>query len=107
MVTVYNVMHLKTAIAPHELHCLQNFVLDCPIEVRGPRGITMAMDTPTNDLMTVAEVQDQLRYETPRPVYALIREGRLPAIRLGRHFLIRRSDLSRLLAAAVRFQVSP
>jgi excisionase family DNA binding protein len=43
-------------------------------------------------LLTVREVADAMRVST-MTVYRLIRSGALPAIRVGKHFRFRRSDL--------------
>lgn len=44
-------------------------------------------------LLTVREVADAMRVST-MTVYRLIRAGEIPAIRVGRHFRIRESDLT-------------
>ena len=49
-------------------------------------------------LLTVREVADAIRVST-MTVYRLIRAGELPAIRVGKHFRIRESDLSAYLDA--------
>jgi excisionase family DNA binding protein len=49
-------------------------------------------------LLTVREVADATRVST-MTVYRLIRAGALPAIRVGKHFRIRESDLSAYLDA--------
>ena len=49
-------------------------------------------------LLTVREVADAIRVST-MTVYRLIRAGDLPAIRVGKHFRIRESDLSAYLDA--------
>jgi excisionase family DNA binding protein len=45
-----------------------------------------------HDLLTPAEVIDYLRVNV-RTVYRLMRTGELPAVRVGRQWRIRRSDL--------------
>jgi excisionase family DNA binding protein len=47
-------------------------------------------------LLTVREVADEIRVST-MTVYRLIKSGDMPAIRVGKHFRIRESDLSRYL----------
>ena len=49
-------------------------------------------------LLTVREVAGSMRVST-MTVYRLIRAGELPAIRVGKHFRIRSSDLDRYLEA--------
>ena len=49
-------------------------------------------------LLTVREVADAMRVST-MTVYRLIRSGALPAIRVGKHFRIRRTDLDHYLRA--------
>jgi len=46
-----------------------------------------------HQLLTVREVADVMRVST-MTVYRLIRAGALPAIRVGKHFRIRESELS-------------
>ena len=47
-------------------------------------------------LLTVREVADDVRVST-MTVYRLIKSGALPAIRVGKHFRIRTSDLEEYL----------
>jgi len=47
-------------------------------------------------LMTVREVAEAMRVST-MTVYRLIRAGSLPAIRVGKHFRIRPTDLAHYL----------
>ena len=49
-------------------------------------------------LLTVREVAEAMRVST-MTVYRLIRAGSLPAIRVGKHFRIRRRDLTGYLDA--------
>lgn len=53
---------------------------------------------PEHRLLTVREVADAMRVST-MTVYRLIKAGELGAIRVGRHFRIRESDLSAYLDA--------
>lgn len=46
----------------------------------------------TERLLTAAEVADQLRVST-MTIYRLIRSGELPAVRVGRNYRVRQSDL--------------
>jgi excisionase family DNA binding protein len=46
--------------------------------------------------LTTDEVKARLRV-TPRTIYRLIRSGELPAVRVGRQWRFRRSDLDRWL----------
>lgn len=50
--------------------------------------------------MTVREVATAMRVST-MTVYRLIRDGQLPAIRVGKHFRIRAADVDAFLAARV------
>jgi excisionase family DNA binding protein len=55
-------------------------------------------DNESSELMTVAEVARELRV-TPATIRSRIREGKLPAIRVGeRGYRVRRSDLRRMIA---------
>ncbi len=49
-------------------------------------------------LLTVREVAGAMRVST-MTVYRLIRDGQLPAIRVGKHFRIRATDVDAFLAA--------
>jgi excisionase family DNA binding protein len=49
-------------------------------------------------LLTVREVAESMRVST-MTVYRLIKAGDLPAIRVGKHFRIRRRDLTTYLEA--------
>lgn len=49
------------------------------------------------DLLTVAEVADELRVST-MTVYRLIQRDELPALRIGRSYRIERDDLDAYLA---------
>lgn len=49
-----------------------------------------------DELLTVAEVAGMLRVST-MTVYRLIRTGELPAVRVGRNYRVRRSDLDTYL----------
>jgi excisionase family DNA binding protein len=54
-------------------------------------------DTGSNKaLLTTDEVLGYLRV-TPRTVYRLIREGELPAVRIGRQWRLRRTDIDHWL----------
>lgn len=55
------------------------------------------MDT---DLLTAAEVADNLRVST-MTVYRLIRSGELPAVRVGRNYRVRAEDLENYLQEQV------
>lgn len=46
----------------------------------------------TQSILTTEEVLGYLRV-TPRTIYRLIRTGELPALRIGRQWRFRRSDL--------------
>jgi excisionase family DNA binding protein len=56
-------------------------------------------------LLTAAEVADQLRVST-MTIYRLIRRGELPAVRVGRNYRVRRSDLEAYLDGQVVDPVS-
>jgi excisionase family DNA binding protein len=51
-------------------------------------------------LLTAAEVAEQLRVST-MTVYRLIRRGELPAVRVGRNYRVRASDLETYLDGQV------
>jgi excisionase family DNA binding protein len=51
-------------------------------------------------LLTAGEVADQLRVST-MTIYRLIRRGELPAVRVGRNYRVRASDLDRYLEGHV------
>jgi excisionase family DNA binding protein len=51
-------------------------------------------------LLTAGEVADRLRVST-MTVYRLIRRGELPAVRVGRNYRVRESDLDAYLEAQV------
>jgi len=51
-------------------------------------------------LLTVAEVADALRVSN-MTVYRLIKAGELPALRIGKNYRIRRSELDDYLAGGV------
>ena len=52
----------------------------------------------SNQLLTAAEVADQLRVST-MTIYRLIRRGELPAVRVGRNYRVRARDLDVFLDA--------
>lgn len=54
----------------------------------------------SDQLLTAAEVADQLRVST-MTVYRLIRRGELPAVRVGRNYRVRARDLTAFLEAQV------
>lgn len=55
--------------------------------------------TPLSEpLLTVAEVADALRVSN-MTVYRLIKAGELPALRVGRNYRIRSTDLERFVAS--------
>lgn len=54
----------------------------------------------SDQLLTAAEVADQLRVST-MTIYRLIRRGELPAVRVGRNYRVRDRDLSAFLDAQV------
>ena len=58
----------------------------------------MTNDTPQGILMTPRQVAERLRFTTARPVYRMIREGELPAARIGARLLIAPADVDALLA---------
>ena len=51
-------------------------------------------------LLTAAEVADELRVST-MTIYRLIRSGELAAVRVGRNYRVRSSDLERYLSSQV------
>lgn len=51
-------------------------------------------------LLTAGEVADQLRVST-MTVYRLIRRGELPAVRVGRNYRVRDTDLAAYLDSQV------
>jgi excisionase family DNA binding protein len=54
----------------------------------------------TDRLLTAAEVSDLLRVST-MTVYRLIRRGELPAVRVGRNYRVRASELDAYLSGQV------
>lgn len=52
-----------------------------------------------NQLLTVAEAADVLRYTT-RTIYRYIKEGKIPAARIGGQYRISRDDLDALIVGA-------
>lgn len=50
----------------------------------------------SDPLLTAAEVADHLRVST-MTVYRLVRRGELPAVRVGRNYRVRASDLAAYL----------
>lgn len=54
----------------------------------------------TDRLLTAAEVSDLLRVST-MTVYRLIRRGELPAVRVGRNYRVRASELDTYLSGQV------
>ena len=54
----------------------------------------------TDPLLTAAEVADELRVST-MTVYRLIKGGELPAVRVGRNYRVRRSDLDSYLESQI------
>ncbi|MFP4149201.1 MAG: helix-turn-helix domain-containing protein [Nitriliruptoraceae bacterium] len=52
------------------------------------------------ELLTAAEVADQLRVST-MTIYRLIRSGELPAVRVGRNYRVPVAELERYLAQQV------
>jgi excisionase family DNA binding protein len=48
-----------------------------------------------HDLQAFLTTEEVLRYlkTTPRTIYRLIRDGKLPAVRVGRQWRFRRADL--------------
>jgi excisionase family DNA binding protein len=59
------------------------------------------MTTTSDDtLLTPRQVAKALRFTTARPVYRMIREGDLPAAKIGGRLLIDPADVNALLAKA-------
>lgn len=58
------------------------------------------------ELLTPRQVAERLRFTTPRPVYRFIREGTLPASKLGGRWLIKPAAVEALLAGTRR-QANP
>jgi excisionase family DNA binding protein len=52
---------------------------------------------PDDRLLTVAEVADTMRVSN-MTIYRLIKSGDLPALRVGKNYRIRHSDVERFLA---------
>ena len=57
--------------------------------------MTLAQNSPPA-ILTTEEVLDYLRV-TPGTIYRLIRDGELPALRIGRQWRFRRSDIDEWL----------
>jgi excisionase family DNA binding protein len=62
--------------------------------------MTRAGEGTTLRLLTVAEVADALRVSS-MTIYRLIKTGDLPAVRVGKSFRIRETDLKDYLTAGV------
>ena len=62
---------------------------------------------PELDLLTVEEVQAILHYRTAQGVRDAIHAGRIPAVRVGKRFFIRRSSLLELFSAQERSRQRP
>jgi excisionase family DNA binding protein len=60
----------------------------------------MTPDDNAGQLLTPRHVAAVLQFTTPRPVYRLIREGMLPASRIGGRLLIEASDVDALIAGS-------
>ncbi len=56
----------------------------------------MTNSTSNDDAMDAAETAELL-HTTPKRVYALIQSGELPALRLGRRYLLSRSRILEML----------
>lgn len=54
---------------------------------------TLIQSTELDDYLTPTELADLLKFRTPRPIYAAIKSGELPAFDLGRHKRVAREDL--------------
>jgi excisionase family DNA binding protein len=67
----------------------------CAASQRGDIGVTVFAP---DGLLTVREVAEAMRVST-MTVYRLIKAEELPAIRVGKHFRIRRRDLAGYLDA--------
>jgi excisionase family DNA binding protein len=48
-------------------------------------------------LLTPRQVAEMFHFTTPRPVYRWIREGRLPASRVGARLVIKRTHVDELI----------
>ena len=48
-------------------------------------------------VLRASEVADLLGYRTSNPVYVLVRDGRLPVVRIGRAIRFRREDVEEFL----------
>jgi excisionase family DNA binding protein len=55
------------------------------------------MSEPADQLLTVHEVASYLRLN-PLTIYSYINKGQLPAVKLGRHYRIDRSDLNQFIS---------
>ena len=67
------------------------------------------LNQPMRDMeafLTTEEVLSYLKI-TPRTIYRLIRSGELPAVRIGRQWRFRRTDLDRWVERQRAFTASP
>ena len=60
----------------------------------------MKLNDTSGQLLTPRQVAEALRFTTPRPVYKLVREGELPASKLGGRLLIDVADVDALIAGS-------
>ena len=51
-------------------------------------------------LLSPRQVARALQFTTPRPVYRLIREGTLPAAKIGNRLLVKEADVDALIAGS-------
>lgn len=79
-------------------------VLECRLDVGKGGGVAQDLDEP---LLTVGEVATLMRVSN-MTVYRLIKAGQLAAIRVGKNYRIRRSDIQRYLTGrAVHIEERP
>jgi excisionase family DNA binding protein len=74
---------------------LTNVTYEAYCDESRSEGTTLAND---HLLLTVREVADTMRVST-MTVYRLIRDGDMPAIRVGKHFRLRTEDVDAFLDA--------
>lgn len=60
----------------------------------------MPLNHTSGHFLTPRQVAESLRFTTPRPVYKLIREGELPASKLGGRLLIDVAAVDALIAGS-------
>ncbi len=69
-----------------------------PAATQGRKGSAVAQSSATARFLTVQEVADLMRVST-MTVYRIIKSGELPAVRVGRSFRVRDTDVDTYLGS--------